>query len=179
MSSINEINNTIAVEETVSPVAASTSSPSKPAKRALKKNVAPSEFNGPQRPKSGYMLFGDSKRAGVMVEIRKEAEAAGVSFKVVEVGKKISALWKAASEEEKKSFNDKAAELRVAYAEEDKAWKESDSYKAFLKEKAGHQKKRAEGKAKEEVRSAGMPKKAMTSWMYFEIELNLFSHYRL
>lgn len=123
----------------------------KVAKRSLKKNVMPIEFGGPQRPKSGYMLFGDNKREEVMIDLRAKAEAAGVTLKIAEVGKALGDLWKATPESVKAEFNGRAKDLAEKYKKDEAAWKETPAYAEFQKEQSVHKKKKADKKAKDTV----------------------------
>ncbi|XP_057526685.1 high mobility group B protein 7-like [Amaranthus tricolor] len=78
---------------------------SKPKKRKLSKAKDP---NMPKRPMSGYFVF--------LEDFRKEYKEIHPDSKgVKEVAKEAGAKWKAMTDEEKKPYLDKAAELKVEY----------------------------------------------------------------
>jgi len=139
----------------------------KKVKRSLKKNVKPQEFGGPGRAKSSFGLFSDSKRPEVIAELRAAAESAGESFKIVNVGKKLGEMWKAVTPEEKAEWEAKGKEAKTAYETTLKAWKETDSYKAFTKEQAAHSKKQKKAKLDAKLKEEGCPKKPLTAYMIF------------
>lgn len=142
----------------------------KAVKRALKKNVQPHEFGGPSKAKSGFFLFSDAERAGVIEKIKADCAQTGETFKVVLVGKTIGNKWKSLSDEEKKEWNAKGAEAKAEHKKADEEWKKTDQYKEYLKEVAKHKKKRADKKAKEEVDGAGMPKRPLNAYLFFNTE---------
>lgn len=73
------------------------------------KKAAPkaSDFGGPSRPKSGYMLFQDTIRAGLIEKLKAQAAASGGKFDLTQIGKQGADQWKALPEDKKQEFNAK------------------------------------------------------------------------
>lgn len=138
----------------------------KTAKRSLKKNVVPQEFNGPARPGSGFMLFSTKYRDQVTAEVRAALKA-DEKFKVSMVACKLGEKWKAEAEDAKAVFNKQAAELKTKYEAKMEAWKKTPDYKLFVKASALHNKKKADKKATVAAKASGMPQRPMAGYMLF------------
>lgn len=142
---------------------------SKDAKKkvSLKKNVNMVDFGGPSRPKSGYFLFSDEKRPSVMDKIK----SSGQVFNVRLVGSTLGDMWKALSDAEKEPYNKKATELKAQYEKDLEAFKNSDAYKKYVHDDALHRKKKADKKAVVAAKESGMPKKPLSGYMLFQMDV--------
>lgn len=141
--------------------------------RSLKKPVARQEFGGPARAKTSYFLFADDARDQATLEVRAASEKEGTSLKVADVSRLIASRWKGLADEEKKAYNDKAAEEKKKHDEAMTIWKASDDYKEFLQEEANHSKKKADKAALQKVKAAGLPKKPLNAYLLFGTSLEL------
>merc|ERR1712023_65500 len=112
-------------------------------KKVLKKLK---DKNAPKRPLSAYFLYLQSVRDQVHEELSTKSLAL--------VGKKCGEMWAALNEESKKSFQDKAAALKVQYEKDLAEYKQTDNYKQFME-----QKQRLMDEAKEAKKSEKKAKK--------------------
>merc|ERR1719461_688752 len=106
--------------------------------------------NAPKRPMSGYFLFLNDKRAGLVKQ--------GLS--VTEVSKKGSEMWNALSEDKRQPWLDKAAKAKAKYEKDLAKYQKSSQYKKYMAEKAAHEAKYKE-EAKTEKKKVSAKKMAM------------------
>lgn len=92
-------------------------------KRTVKKLK---DVNAPKAPLTPYLRFGAEQR---------KRDPTVNSLPVGQQGKIISEMWKNCSEEDKEKLREEYAVDKQKYAEELVAYKETDSYKEFLKRK--------------------------------------------
>eukprot|EP00931_Biecheleriopsis_adriatica_P084991 TRINITY_DN5912_c0_g1_i1.p1 TRINITY_DN5912_c0_g1~~TRINITY_DN5912_c0_g1_i1.p1 ORF type:complete len:1229 (-),score=455.15 TRINITY_DN5912_c0_g1_i1:71-3757(-) len=123
----------------------------------------------PKKPPHAMMLFAMDKRPQLAKEF---PELKGLA----ETQKKISELWQALSEEDKKVYTEKASEKMAAFKEELEAYKSSDNFKKFqdIMKKSGAPKAKAKAKGKAGKAPSGpappanmpvKPKQAMALYM--------------
>lgn len=97
----------------------STSTAIKKSKKS-KKSKKVRDPNKPKRSKNAFMLFSAAKRA--------EIKEANPDMKSTDISKELGVLWKALSDDDKKPFEQQAANEKDAYDKAMKAYKEgSDS----------------------------------------------------
>lgn len=140
-------------------------------KRALGKGVDPSEFNGPKKSKSSYMLFGDDIREEATAIVKAECEKTSTPYKFTMIMKKIGDMWKALEQAKKVVYESKSKELHEKYTAELEMWKTTNDYRQYVKVSAQHKKKQSDKKNVKAAKASGMPKKPMAGYMIFSGEL--------
>lgn len=95
----------------------------------------------PAKPPKAYVLFSNEKRP----EVKQQNPTASAP----EMMKLLGARWTAAPEEEKKKFNDRAAELKAQYIKDMAAWRKKYPAHAKQMDKELAQKKEASKKKRE------------------------------
>jgi hypothetical protein len=89
-----------------------------PTKKTTKKTKKEKDPNAPKRPLSAYMYFSKDKREELTKKNGKES--------VAESSKKIAALWKKATSDEKKKYDTKAAKDKTRYEKEMAEYKKKE-----------------------------------------------------
>lgn len=126
-------------------------------------------FNGPTKAPSGYFLFADEVRAGVIQELR---DTKGAEFKISMAAAEIGRRWKEEVSEADKTekYNRKSAELKKAYDEAFTKWKASEDFMKFRQAEAAWKQKMNDKDAKVQLAASGMPKKPMTARFQFNAD---------
>jgi len=109
----------------------------------------------PKRAMSSFMMFANERRP--------ELKKANPNLKITEMGSELGKIWKTFSPEEKKKYEELAARDKARYLKEMATYKppeESDS------SSDGGGRKRKKKKKKDPLK----PKRAMSSFMYFQNE---------
>ncbi len=120
-----------------------------------KKNSKKNKDDSPKKSKvNGYQLYSKENRDNV---IRSNP---GISFG--EVGKVLGAQWKALSEEEKKPYNDRAAEMRNSSEPQQEEEKKEKKEKKATEKKEKKEKKEEEKEEKKEKKVAEKKEKKVT-----------------
>jgi len=109
-----------------------------------KKRKLPKDKNCPKKTPTAFFLYSASVRNEVKLSM-PEAER----NKVTLITKKIGAMWRGMSEEEKTSWKAKGEKLKLEYKEKLAAYKESAEYAAFQQTLQAHKEKIKEEEAKE------------------------------
>merc|ERR1712065_102831 len=121
---------------------------------------------------TAYLLFCKEKRSVV------QEKNPGVSF--TEQGKLLGSMWKSASEDEKKKYNDQAAAEKVVYNEAMEKFKlkhpnyleeEKKKKKKLLKAKKNKGKAKKGGKKKKKKKDPNAPKGPVTAFLLFNKEV--------
>jgi hypothetical protein len=94
-------------------------------KKKFKK--APKDKNAPKKPLSAFFLYSNEVRESVRAELDTN--------NIAVVGKKIGAMWKELSEEEKQPYRDANVEAKAAYEKTYAAYQETEDYQNYLAEK--------------------------------------------
>lgn len=131
------------------------------------KKIHASDFGGPAKAKSGWMLYCDEVRPQVMADLKAEH---GADFKITMTTGKIGEMWKTVSEEKKKELNEQAAKLKVEYEEKMKAWQLTKDYQEFVRLSANNKQKLEMKAERTKAKESGMPVKPMSAFMAFSIE---------
>merc|ERR1711879_502249 len=122
-----------------------------------KKNEAKKPFHKdphrPSRPASGYLLFTNAERPGLM--------KSGLS--VTEVAKAASKKWNDMSDGEKEKWNKKSAALKAKYEKEIATYEKSSKHKSYMAEKAKYDEERDAKRQRSVSASVGANKKVKRS----------------
>lgn len=138
------------------------------------KGADPTQFAGVKRPGSSYFLFSDDMRAATMEKLKAEAAAKNESFKVASVAKAIGEQWKALDAAKKAEYEAKAKALKEQYEKDLAAWKETDSYKEYLKAQGTvdiENQKRKQAKMVAEAKPANCPQRPSAAYFVFSTEV--------
>ncbi|CAD7935346.1 unnamed protein product [Amoebophrya sp. A25] len=133
-------------------------------KTSLKKNVKPTDFKGPQKARSAFMMFCDKHRSKVMADLKVDNPAPKIS----DSAKKLGEMWKTAkTSDEGKQLEEEAKKEKAQYDANLEAWKSSADYKEFIKADSAHKKKQAVTAATKKAKDSGMPKRPLGAYMSF------------
>lgn len=132
--------------------------------------AVPENFGGPKKNKNSFQLFQDSVRAKVMEEMKAAGHTAGRNGTLMgEVGRKMGAMWKDISAEDKKKWEDQAKADKTAYAKLQMEWEKTPQFKEYKETKRKQDTKKAGKVAAKAAKASGRPVKPMTSgklyWM--------------
>merc|ERR1719353_2031052 len=98
-------------------------------KKLTKKDLK--DKDAPQRAKTSFMYFGDTVRADIIAELKKEAETNGTKFAITKVGAQIAAKWKSCAPEVKAECERKAREDKERKDREQKVYEDSGKAKEW------------------------------------------------
>merc|ERR1711959_570722 len=138
------------------------------AKKKAKKMKAkkPKDKNAPKRPCSAYILYGNDVRDQVRSTMGAEA-----SFG--EIGARISQMWNALNDDEKKYFQDKADAAKAQYAQPLASYRQSAAYAEYQENLTQFKDSvKAMKKATKEAKKAA--KKSTKEKNYQEEKINIF-----
>lgn len=109
-------------------------------KRADKQATLKAKESGmPRQPMTGYFLYANEIREAV----RGELVAKGETYNIKSGAAITKAKWDALGEEGQKPYKAKFEAAKIQYAEDMKAWNDSDAGKEFAKAKATNAKRKA------------------------------------
>jgi len=117
----------------------------------------PKDANAPKRPATGYFRFLSDNREAY---VKQHPEA-----KLAEIGKAMGALWKELSDKERAKYNDAAKAEMAEWKVKMEAYKKTDEFAAFQKEKNQADKKK--GKKALKKLQPNKPKNFMTAYFMF------------
>merc|ERR1719320_1535106 len=105
--------------------------------------------NAPKRPLSGYMIFVNEVRDGVV--------SSNPDMKVTDVLKEIGSMWRDLNETQVDKYKSKAEKLKAKYEKEVNAYEKTSKYKNYQAEKEEFQARRKADRKRE--KAALTPKK--------------------
>merc|ERR1712150_268820 len=118
-------------------------------KKKKKRKNYKKDPNAPKRPSTGFFLYVADVRASVKASLPPEMQK-----KVTEVTKICGAQWKEGGDELQAPYKAKAKEAKAIWDEKMTAYRQTDSYRSYLEEKAawGAAQKKAEAEQNRESR---------------------------
>merc|ERR1719320_2152604 len=120
-------------------------------KAKQKKKPFKKDPNAPKRPLSGYMIFVNEVRSGVVAD--------NPDMSVTDILKEVGSMWRDLDEAEYARYGEKAKKLKARYAKELKEYQKTKKYKDYQQEKEEFQAKRKADRKREKMSASPASRK--------------------